>query len=179
MAHRRTDEHSVLTRSGKSEEKRERMIQEPRARHEQLIIQEVPNELLIYDLNRHRALCLNSTTARVWQKCDGKRKVSEIAAELTVESGSPVSEALVWVALEKLGTQDLLEERMELPARLAAIPRREMMRRMRVASLIAVPLIASVLAPTAQAAATLAGAGSPCIEGAECSSGTCFMNVCP
>jgi hypothetical protein len=49
----------------------------PFARTHQLIVQEVPDEVLVYDLDRHKAHCLNRTSAIVWKHCDGKTTVAE------------------------------------------------------------------------------------------------------
>ena len=78
-------------------------MQYPEARSEQLMLQRLTPELLVYDLDRHKAFCLNTTTAGVWQKCDGQRTVSQIASELSNEWTMPVTEDLVWLALDKLG----------------------------------------------------------------------------
>ncbi len=37
----------------------------PLARHEGLVVQKLDGEVLIYDLQRHRAHCLNSTAAAI------------------------------------------------------------------------------------------------------------------
>ena len=39
----------------------------PRARTEGLVVTELPDELLVYDLERHRAYCLNPTAALVFK----------------------------------------------------------------------------------------------------------------
>ena len=54
----------------------------PIARKQGLVIQDLPDEVLVYDLDRDRAHCLNTTAAFVWQHCDGKSTVGEIAAKL-------------------------------------------------------------------------------------------------
>jgi hypothetical protein len=57
----------------------------PLAREEGLVIQELPGELLIYDLNNHKAHCLNQTAAFIWKHCDGMTTVCEMAARLEKE----------------------------------------------------------------------------------------------
>jgi len=51
----------------------------PKGRSEGVIESELPDELLVYDLERHRADALNRTAAPVWKACDGRRTVGEIA----------------------------------------------------------------------------------------------------
>jgi len=37
-------------------------------------VKQADGEVLIYDLERNKAHCLNNTAARVWQYCDGERR---------------------------------------------------------------------------------------------------------
>jgi hypothetical protein len=46
-------------------------IHKPEARKDGLVIQDLPEEILVYDLNTNKAHCLNQTAAYVWQACDG------------------------------------------------------------------------------------------------------------
>src|SRR6266849_5376674 len=55
----------------------------PKARKDKLIIKELDDETLVYDLDRDKAHCLNTTAARVWKHCDGTTTVGEIAASLS------------------------------------------------------------------------------------------------
>ena len=54
----------------------------PDARRERLLLEEVGDELVIYDLQRHRAHQLNRTAALVWQRCDGQKTVAELTKTL-------------------------------------------------------------------------------------------------
>ena len=49
----------------------------PRARQDELVVEELSDETLVYDLKRHKANCLNRTAALVWQDCDGQTSVSQ------------------------------------------------------------------------------------------------------
>ena len=42
------------------------------ARHDELVVQELPDEVLVYDLRKHKAHCLNQTAAFVWNHCNGQ-----------------------------------------------------------------------------------------------------------
>ena len=42
-----------------------------RNQDENLLSLPVGDELVVYDLERHKASCLNETAAQVWQWCDG------------------------------------------------------------------------------------------------------------
>ena len=51
----------------------------PLARKNQLVIHELKDEVLIYDLKVSKAFCLNHTAAFVWQHADGETPVAQIA----------------------------------------------------------------------------------------------------
>ena len=150
----------------------------PCARKGRLIVQDLPDELLIYDLSCHRAYCLNRTAALIWQSCDGKRTVAEMTRILEREIDYPVDEGLIWFALDQLGRYHLLEERVELPILKERMTRRELTRRLGFAAAALVPLITSIVAPTAAQAATCGALGSPCVTNARCCSGLCVNGTC-
>ncbi|HKG23128.1 MAG TPA: PqqD family peptide modification chaperone, partial [Blastocatellia bacterium] len=55
-------------------------ITSPRARRDALVIRRLPEEVLIYDLQRHKAHCLNGSAAIIWNHCDGKTTMKQMAA---------------------------------------------------------------------------------------------------
>lgn len=155
----------------------------PKMREQRLVIDELPDEVLVYDLDRHKAHCLNKTAALVWQACDGKTSAAMISRRLTRELQTPFNEELVWLALRQLEKLDLLEKRITLPPKLTGMSRRQMVRALGVGAIVAIPLVTSILAPTALAASTCISAGSPCHTGIHCcdtgtdcptGSGNCF-----
>ena len=135
----------------------------PKARQEDLVVEALPDETLVYDLNRDKAHCLNPTAALVWSHCDGETPVSEMAAVLETELGVPADDSVVWMALDRLDRENLLEGTVELPGEAARYSRREMMRTLgRVAGLtLLLPAVSSIVAPLA------AQAGS-CMPRANC-----------
>lgn len=127
-----------------------------RARDHRLVVHELEDELLVYDLDRHKAHCLNRTAAIVWRNCDGQTTVAELATRLEKALKVPVDEAVVWLALSRLGRAGLLRERVT-PAAGAPVPsRREVMRKFAHLGGVSVllPLVTSIVAPTAAQAAT-------------------------
>src|SRR6266536_266430 len=58
---------------------------EPLARKDDLIIKEMPDEVLVYDLVRDQAHCLNRTAALVWNYSDGRTNAATMAGRLTRE----------------------------------------------------------------------------------------------
>lgn len=165
----------------------------PLSRKEQIVVQEAQDELLIYDLRENKALCLNQTSAFVWQKCDGTKSVAEIALLLSKKFKSPVSEDFVWLALQQFKKDNLLEQSNELTTPLDGLSRRDVIKRVGFASMVALPVVASVIAPTAVAAqsggcgcfapgnmANLSNPGCSCTGSSDCCGGSCGLsgNLC-
>ena len=97
----------------------------PRARQDELVVEELPDETLVYDLERHEAHCLNRTSALAWRRCDGRTTVAEVAVLLERELKIPADEAVVWMALDRLSRAHLLKEEVTLPADRTRYTRRE------------------------------------------------------
>jgi hypothetical protein len=151
----------------------------PRARAEGLVVRELAEEVLVYDLDTHKAVCLNGTAAAVWRLCDGRRTPDDIRRTLEKSADGPVPEEIVWLALEQLGKDKLLDTRVPRPARLAGITRRELIRRVGLTAAVALPAVASIVAPTAADAASCLPQGAACQESAQCCSGlNCIGDVC-
>src|SRR6266849_7499417 len=100
----------------------------PLARKEGLVIQELPDEVLVYDLERDRAHCLNETAAFVWQRCDSRNSTAQIALTLGNQFNCEVDERIVWLALDQLGRNHLLEGQPPPPPFMVSMNRRTMMR---------------------------------------------------
>src|SRR4030095_6300886 len=145
----------------------------PRARKDGLIVQNLPDETLVYDLERDRAHCLNQTAAFVWQHCDGRSNAKEIARALKDKTKQPVDEKLVWLAIDQLGRNHLLTATPALPPHVAGLNRREVMRALGLTAAVAIPVVASMVAAMAAQAATCFGAGVDCTSPAQCCSGIC------
>jgi hypothetical protein len=124
----------------------------PVARKAGLVKREVDGELLVYDLERDKAHCLNDSATRIWEYCDGESSVPEIAKLLASDLNASVDHEFVWYALERLEKLHLLEEAAVPSALLSQISRRDAVRRIGL-GIVALPLITSIIAPTpAQAA---------------------------
>ena len=74
----------------------------PIARNSNIVIQDSENELLIYDLDINKAFSLNSTSALVFQLCDGPRTIGEISELLCNKFQTIVSDEFVWLAINTL-----------------------------------------------------------------------------
>jgi hypothetical protein len=142
------------------------------------VVQALTDEVLVYDLERHKAHCLNHTAALVWKHCDGQTSVSEMVRLLEREMQAPVPEDVVWLALQQLGKARLLVERFHAPGGGDRMSRREVMRRLGWGAAVALPLVTSIVAPTAVEAATCLPTGLPCTTSAQCCSGVCAGVIC-
>ncbi|MDX6613932.1 MAG: hypothetical protein QOD75_3118 [Blastocatellia bacterium] len=145
----------------------------PTARQERLVVQELPEETLIYDLDRDKAHCLNQTAAFVWKQCDGRTTPAELRQRLEGAFGPGMDEAMVWLALDQLEKFDLLQERIQRPAGMQRPSRRAVMRSMGFAALVAVPLITSIVAPSVHAVSSCAQPGDSCQGNGNCCSNNC------
>jgi hypothetical protein len=156
----------------------------PVSRKDNLVVQELNGEVLIYDLTDNKAFCLNKTSALVWQACDGHKSVAEISDFISHKLSSPVNEDLVWFALDQLKKERLLENGNEIPNQFAGMSRREVVKKVGLGSMIALPIVASLVAPAAlqaQSADCMScvkfNSGGVC--GTNCLSvlGTCYENA--
>jgi hypothetical protein len=147
----------------------------PKGRSKELVMQELEKELLIYDLTNNKAFCLNETSAIVFQLCNGNNSVSEIADLMSKKLKTLVSEDFVWLAIEELKKDNLLENKDQLNNHFNGLSRREIVKRVGLATMIALPIITSVAAPSAAMAQLgLSGLLGACTTTANCVSGlTC------
>ena len=160
-----------------------RTIVMPRARGSaELVVEELPDELLVYDTLRHKAHCLNSSAAQVFRMCDGRTSVDAAAAALA-HAGLPGGVEVVEFALAELERAELLEAAPPVTRR--APSRRTALRRIGLiaGASLALPLIQSIVAPSVAQAASACGAlNQPCCNGTSCdatlvcSGGTCGPN---
>jgi hypothetical protein len=139
---------------------------QPLRREDELVIRELSEETVVYDRQRDKAHCLNRTAALVWRHCDGQTSVAELAKLLHEELGVRADEQLVWHALVRLDKARLLTERLHPAKAGARLSRRDLVR-LGVAA-VAIPVVMTILAPTAQAGASCCGFSCPC-----------FCTVCP
>jgi hypothetical protein len=133
----------------------------PKARHDDLLVEEIADELVVYDERRKLAHSLNRTASLVWRHCDGRRSIADLAALLRTELNPIADEDLVLVAIDRLEGIDLLEESSGRTADQARTSRRQVVRKVgRVGVLtLLVPVVTTLVAPT-PAQAQSGGCGS-------------------
>jgi len=130
----------------------------PKVRSMRLLTEELPDELLVYDVDRNEAHCLNGSAARVWRLCDGQRTVADIARMLDGDLEPERAETVVWCALDLFGEKHLLEADVAQDGPVAQERPTDMTRRQMVLRLGLVvgllPVVESIVAPPAALAAS-------------------------
>jgi Coenzyme PQQ synthesis protein D (PqqD) len=130
----------------------------PQARTENLVIRELDDETLVYDMERDEAHCLNQTAALVWKQCDGKTTAAQAARALGKELETTVEADLVWLAVKRLEEFHLVERAKKSPA----VARRDLVLKYAPAALVLLPVIVSISAPEPASAASCATQGQSC-----------------
>ena len=155
----------------------------PKALSENIVTQKIGDELLIYNLETHRAMSLNSTVACVWELCDGTKNLSEIHRQAERQLKSALPEEAIVLALDELKKNKLFAETdrgSESEKTLSEMSRRAMIRRVGLATAAAIPVIMAISAPHAVHAASGSSRkpnGATCARDTECQS-TCCQAVC-
>ncbi len=140
-------------------------FQPPLARVDQLVVEEIGDEVLVYDQRSDQAHCLGPTAASVWRACDGGAGIKQIAAKLGLDRD------VVSHAIDELDECRLLDG----PGT-AGLTRREATRKLAKlgTAAVAAPLIYSIVAPSP----ALAASEAFCTAAHKCSS-TDICSSCP
>jgi hypothetical protein len=118
----------------------------PKARTENIVVQNLNGETLIYNLKTNQAVCLNETAAKVFEACDGGTSFEQVRRKCNF------TDDLIHLALDKLNAEGLLEQDYASP--LAGLSRREAIKRVGLTTLTVLPIISAIIAPTAANAAS-------------------------
>lgn len=147
------------------------------------MIREISGEVIVYDVDRHVAHCLNAAAARVFQQADGETSVARLAALLREELGAPADEGWVEMALDGLRRAHLIEVDPGSPP-VPSASRRLLLGRAGLGAALLLPVVTSLVAPTpAEAAATGCvtdctgkDLGTPCSQAGDLSD--CDLHAC-
>jgi hypothetical protein len=134
----------------------------PQARTKDLVIRELGDETLVYDLLSDKAHCLNQSAALVWKACDGKTTAQQAIKAVQSALGAPVDADVIWLAVKQLERFHLVESSAKSPS----VSRRNLVLKYAPAAL-ALPVIMSISAPTSAQAAS-------CVCPSCCPGFTCF-----
>ena len=155
----------------------------PLARKKGLEVQELADEVLIYDLDRHRAHCLNKPAALVWRQCDGVTTLADTARIVQRELDIPADPEVIVYILGGLRKAHLLEKPYGpvVPARQPS--RRDFVKKLNklgIAAAMMLPLASSIIAPTPAFAASCvpAGACGPAPNCTPCNAPNCNGLCC-
>lgn len=118
----------------------------PVAYQADLIVREVDNELLIYNLKTNKTFLLNQTCKNIYQFCDGKTSFEELKQKYNY------SEDLVFLALDELKRNNLIKD--SYRSAFAGISRREAVKKVGLATMAVLPVITAIVAPMAISAAS-------------------------
>jgi len=80
----------------------------PKAK-ENILVEALPDETLVYDLDRHRAHCLNPVAALLLAEADGERDIPALARILEEALCEPCTEEIVRLGLDRLRRARLVE----------------------------------------------------------------------
>lgn len=131
-----------------------------RLESDNLILEQLPDELMIFDPDKNKAFCLNQTAAFIWRHCDGKTTVSEMTERLGEEWGKPVDERVIRFALGLLAKDGLVAPSTALPAA-SGVTRREVLQKLGTGAAMAVPLVTVLFVNPAKAHASSLAPNTP------------------
>ena len=134
----------------------------PQSRKENIVVQELEGEVLIYDLDENKAFCLNETSALVWQACDGTKTIADINDAVGRQLSSKVNEDIIWLALDQLSKENLIRSEANIDHKFGGLSRRDIIKKVGLASMVALPVITSLVAPLSIHAASSCIAGGTC-----------------
>jgi PqqD family protein of HPr-rel-A system len=116
----------------------------PRARADEILVEKLDDEVLVFDQRTGQCHVLNRTAAAVWHRCDGRSGLPELASAIADVSELPAREEIATLALDELRRARLVED-----ASARGLSRRALIRRLGlVAGLTALlPAVESIVAP--------------------------------
>jgi hypothetical protein len=141
----------------------------PISRQNNIVIQELKDEILIYDLSKNKAYCLNQTSAMVWQECDGTKSITDLSRILSRKTRSNMTEDIIRLALDKLKKEKLLSNGDEIEIKFEGLSRRQVIRKIGLASMVALPIVVGFIAPAAAQAQSCPPGRTPSGEAFACS----------
>ncbi len=151
----------------------------PRARTNRLVTRSLDDEMLVYDLERHKAYCLNRMAMQVFRHCDGETTIPDMARRVGDALGIPVNEQVIRLSLVRLEKAHLLDGSVG-PTILSS--RRDMVRTLGRAAVAVIPLVTAISVPTSAQAASGCRQGAPFMRDRDCGDPTrcqCGgMNMC-
>lgn len=128
----------------------------PTARQNNLVIQQLDSELLVYDLETNKAFSLSETSALVFNACNGETTFDELKAKHNF------TDDLIFLTLDELKKESLIADN-SYRSPFTGISRREAAIKVGLATMLALPVILGVAAPAAAAAASCVPLDGACV----------------
>jgi len=120
-------------------------VDRPLARTTGLVVQDVVDETLVYDLAVHKACCLNASAALVWKYCDGNNSIAEITERFEHDGHGRVSDDFVLLAIDQLKGNGLVEYSIGKSS--TGHSRRQLLKAVGLSTVVALPAVSSLVAP--------------------------------
>lgn len=119
----------------------------PVARTQNLVMQNFNKEVLLYDLLTNKIYRLNETSTIIYLACDGKTEFSDLVSK------HQFTEELIYLSLRLLQKENLIEAKQS--NYLGTLSRREMAHKVGLTTMLALPVISSLIAPQAAEAQSI------------------------
>jgi hypothetical protein len=120
----------------------------PALRNENIVVQELDAEILLFDLKNNQAYSLNETSAKVYRACGNEITIEELKRR------THFTDELIHLTLEKMQKANLLIENINYADTFNSVNRREIIKRIALSSTVTLPVISSIVIPTAANAAS-------------------------
>jgi hypothetical protein len=125
----------------------------PAARRREVIVQELDQETMVYDIERQECHLLNPLAAIVFRHADGETPLGGLAVRAAERLGADVGPTQIEVALDELARVHLLDSPETESAARPSLTRRAAAKRL-ATLVLATPLVTSLIAPTPAMAAS-------------------------
>ncbi|MGI8884488.1 MAG: hypothetical protein ACR2IA_09630 [Pyrinomonadaceae bacterium] len=94
------------------------------------------------------------------------------------ELNNSINEDLIWLALDQLKKENLIENSPEMETKFEGVSRREVIKKIGLSSMIALPVVVSLIAPTAAYVQASCNAVTCSCTGPRDSGGNCTSTTC-
>jgi len=152
----------------------------PRVKTSGLVVKELGDETLIYDVETNTAICLNASASVIMNACDGVATVADAQRSLLKKVGSSIDRDLVWNTVEEFRRRNLLADVHTAPFSKKPTSRRTLIKQAAALG-VAVPIVMALAAPPAlHAASACLTTGQTCVLGQAplcCANLVCVPNL--
>ena len=155
------------------------MNNKPLAKSNDIVVQEIKDECLLFDLKTNKAFSLNPAAYFIWRNSDGETEAGEIAELFNRKFKTKIEEDYIFLALNELEKANLLVGADKLNN--SKISRRKVLIKYGMMAAM-LPIVTGIIAPKAVHAQSGCATGEPtCSISADCppiTDPTCFDGTC-